>query len=362
MNETSFSTNNKKIIEFYNSYEFLNFEKVNLLFVELFESIFNDDKKKSNNNFIISKILQECSDNKKQLNEFIQDNENKLNNLTNNFIKLEKNINDFILNFSKKELIDNEIPKELIDNQIPKELIDNQIPKELIDNQIPKELIDNEIPKEFYSQYEQDKYLEENIFKGFKNGFFIDIGAHDGISLNNTLYFEKYNNWIGINIEPIKSVYDKLIINRPKNNNINCAICNFDGETEFICNTGYTEMISGIKDYFDPRHFERLQNENRDNGSESEIIKVITKRLETICDENNISHINYISIDVEGAEFEVIKSINFEKVFVDVIEFENNYNDTSIPIVNYLENKNFVVIHKDLDIFMINKNSTFYVK
>lgn len=325
MNETSFSTNNKKIIEFYNSYEFLNFEKVNLLFVELFESIFNDAKK-SNNNFIISKILQECSDNKKQLNEFIQDNENKLNNLTNNFIKLEKNLNDFILNFSKKELIDNEIPKE------------------------------------FYSQYEQDKYLEENIFKGFKNGFFIDIGAHDGISLNNTLYFEKYNNWNGINIEPIKSVYDKLIINRPKNNNINCAICNFDGETEFICNTGYTEMISGIKDYFDPRHFERLQNENRDNGSTSEIIKVITKRLETICDENNISHINYISIDVEGAEFEVIKSINFEKVFVDVIEFENNYNDTSIPIVDYLENKNFVVIHKDLDIFMINKNSTFYVK
>jgi FkbM family methyltransferase len=45
-------------------------------------------------------------------------------------------------------------------------------------------------------------------------------------------------------------------------------------------------------------------------GSTTEIIKVNTKKLETIFDENNVSHINYLSIDVEGAEFEVIKSIN----------------------------------------------------
>ena len=38
----------------------------------------------------------------------------------------------------------------------------------------------------FYSQHKQDEYLEKNIFKGYKNGFFIDIGAHDGKSINNT--------------------------------------------------------------------------------------------------------------------------------------------------------------------------------
>jgi hypothetical protein len=63
---------------------------------------------------------------------------------------------------------------------------------------------------------------------------------------------------------------------------------------------------------------------------------------------------------VEGAEFEVIKSINFDKVFIDVIGFENNYNDVSVPIVEYLENKNFVMIHLSLDIFMINKKSAFF--
>jgi len=213
----------------------------------------------------------------------------------------------------------------------------------------------------FYSQDNQDRYLETNIFKGYKNGFYVDVGAHDGISINNTLYFEKNNNWTGINIEPIKKVFDRLVINRPNNINLNCAVCNNDGETDFFCNTGYTEMISGIKDNFDIRHFNRLQHENLQMGSTTEVIKVKTKKLETILDENNIKHINYLSIDVEGAEFEVIKSINFNKVFIDVIGFENNYNDVSVPIVEYLQNKGFIIIHVSLDIFMINKMSIFYM-
>jgi FkbM family methyltransferase len=212
----------------------------------------------------------------------------------------------------------------------------------------------------FYSQDNQDKFLETNIFKGYKNGFYVDVGAHDGVSINNTLYFEKNNNWTGINIEPIKTVFDRLVSNRPNNINLNCAVCNNDGETEFLCNVGYTEMISGIKDNFDIRHLMRLEFENKHYGSTTELIKVNTKKLETIFDENNVSHINYLSIDVEGAEFDVIKSINFDKVFIDVIGFENNYNDVSIPIVKYLENKGFITIHKSLDIFMINKMSVFY--
>lgn len=211
----------------------------------------------------------------------------------------------------------------------------------------------------FYSQYGQDKYLEEHIFKGYKNGFYVDVGAHDGITINNTLYFEKNNNWNGINIEPINNVFKKLMANRPNDINLNYAICNDEGQREFLCNTGYTEMISGLKHTFDNRHLHRLQKENNIKGSSTKIIKVYTKKLETIFDEHNVSHINYLSIDVEGAEFEVIQSINFDKVFIDVIGFENNYNDVSIPIVEYLQSKHYRVIHKTKDIFMIHNDSTF---
>jgi FkbM family methyltransferase len=214
----------------------------------------------------------------------------------------------------------------------------------------------------FNSQDGQDEYLENNIFKGYKNGFYVDVGAHDGITINNTIYFNKNNNWCGINIEPIKNVFDKLVINRPTDINLNCAVCNNDGETEFLCNVGYTEMISGIKENYDIRHLQRLEFENMLSGSTTEVIKINTKKLETILDENNISHINYLSIDVEGAEFEVIKSINFDKVFIDIIGFENNYDDLSIPIIEYLENNGFIRINKSalVDIFMINKMSIFY--
>ena len=152
------------------------------------------------------------------------------------------------------------------------------------------------------------------------------------------------------------------MINRPNCININCAVYNNDVEIEFICNKGYTEMLSGIKDTYDQRHINRLNFENKQYGSSTKIINVETKKLETICDIHNISHINYLSIDVEGCEFEVIKSINFDKVFIDVIVFENNYDDVSIPIVKYLEDKNYIVIKKCIDIFMIHKNSVFMKK
>jgi len=175
------------------------------------------------------------------------------------------------------------------------------------------------------------------------------------------MYFEEANNWTGINIEPIKKVFEKLQINRPNNININCAVCNNDGETDFLCNVGYTEMISGIQNTFDSRHLYRLQCENQQHNSTTSIIKVKTKKLETIFDEHHVLHVNYLSIDVEGAEFEVIKSINFDKVFIDVIGFENNYPDVSIPIVEYLQNEGFKIIRVFDDIFMINQLSVFYV-
>jgi FkbM family methyltransferase len=212
----------------------------------------------------------------------------------------------------------------------------------------------------YYSQDNQDKFLEENIFKGYKNGTFVDVGAHDGFSYNNTLYFEKTHNWTGVNIEPLEYTYNLLTNNRPDSTNLNCAVSNEEGECDFYCNKGYTEMLSGLTKSYDPRHLNRLQKENNERGSNTNIIKVNTRRLESICNELNIKHINYLSIDVEGAEFDVIKSINFDTVFIDVIGFENNFEDNSIVIKEYLETKNFVICGKTQDIFMINTKSVFF--
>lgn len=212
----------------------------------------------------------------------------------------------------------------------------------------------------FYSQFKQDEFLENYVFNGYKKGFFVDVGAHDGVSLNNTLYFEKENDWTGINVEPIKSVYDKLVKNRPNCINVNKAICGYNGTAYFLCNDGYTETLSGLKNNYDERHLQRLEFENKTTNSTTQTIIVDTKRFDTLCEEYNVDRINYLSIDVEGAEFEVIKSINFDKTFIDVIGFESNYEFESIPIIKYLEDNGYRVINQLLDIFMIHKNSKFY--
>lgn len=212
----------------------------------------------------------------------------------------------------------------------------------------------------YFSQYRQDEILETAIFKGFRNGIFVDVGAHDGITLNNALYFEQTNNWTGINVEPLPHVFDKLEKIRPNCKNYNCAVSNVNGTANFINAIGDPEMLSGLQEYYDPRHSDRLDGHISSIGGGRDVIHVQTKRLEDIID---VSHVHLLSIDVEGAEFEVIKSINFEKVFIDVILFENNYSDNSTIIVDYLTKLNYIQFNKNhhSDIFMIHKDSQFII-
>ena len=56
--------------------------------------------------------------------------------------------------------------------------------------------------KERQSEYQQDKFLDQFIFKGLKNGFFIEAGADDFMLSSNSLYFEEKYNWTGLLVEP----------------------------------------------------------------------------------------------------------------------------------------------------------------
>lgn len=212
----------------------------------------------------------------------------------------------------------------------------------------------------FYSQSGQDHFLNTYIFKGHTHGIFVDVGAHDGKTFNNTLFFEETYNWTGLNVEPIPNVYEKLKNNRPKCINLNVAISNSNNVMkDFMINTGHTEMLSGLVENYDKRHLVRINNEALKHSCNMSVVKVITRTLESVFLENNITNVNFLSIDTEGSEFDVIKSINFNKVFIDVICFENNYDDTFEPIVEYLENKGYFLFKLHADIYMIHKDSKF---
>ena len=77
--------------------------------------------------------------------------------------------------------------------------------------------------EKFFSEAGQDKLIKDNFFKNQHNGFFIEIGAFDGIEGSNCYYFEKYERWEGVAIEASPKQFQKLQKNR-KCEKINAVI------------------------------------------------------------------------------------------------------------------------------------------
>lgn len=178
----------------------------------------------------------------------------------------------------------------------------------------------------YYSQWNQDQWLNENLFKSKRNGFFVDVGAHDGETLSNTLFFEKELGWSGICIEPIPEVFHQLQTKRNATCIQGCAY-NRDGKIPFKRIKGYSEMLSGIEEAYCQKHSNRIRSELASFGGCEETIEVDTFRLATLFEKYSISHVDYLSIDTEGSELQILEGIDFDKVRIDVIEIEVNYHN-----------------------------------
>jgi FkbM family methyltransferase len=213
----------------------------------------------------------------------------------------------------------------------------------------------------FYSQSGQDKILDTHVFKGYKRGFFVNIGAWDGVCFDNTLFFERELKWTGINIEPLPDRYQSLVENRPNCKNFNIAVSDRNGDAEFLAITGDTSMLSGIKENYDPRHLDRIARETAALNTEARTISVPVKRLDTLFKEQDVRRVHYMSIDAEGSEMNIIRSIDFNFTYIDVIDFENNYPDKTGPILEFLATKGYkrLPIAHGEDIFMIHNRSPF---
>tara|TARA_B100001093_G_C26825767_1_gene1013917 strand:- start:1482 stop:2150 length:669 start_codon:yes stop_codon:yes gene_type:complete len=187
----------------------------------------------------------------------------------------------------------------------------------------------NLINSGFKSQYGQDRFVFEEIFKGQKAGFFLDIGAHDGITFSNTAYFESVG-WDGVTVEPNPSVFSQL--NRNRNcQKFNGCITSKSGNVNFRKISGYSEMLSGVVETYDNRHISRINNEILDKGGSYTDISVPCLSFRDLVSQYQIEKINFLSIDVEGGELEILQNIDFNLLVIDVVAVENNYGDYQIP-------------------------------
>ena len=183
---------------------------------------------------------------------------------------------------------------------------------------------------DYQSQCGQDKWLVERGFPGLKDGFFVDIGAHDGITFSNTYFLESRMGWSGIAIEPMPEVYERLRKNR-RCTTVNACVSATAGHLRFRQISGYSEMLSGLVDQYDARHLDRIEREVLAHGGSWADIDVVSVKLTDLLRENEVETVHYLNIDVEGAELDILRSIDFSVTNILICGIENNYSDYRIP-------------------------------
>lgn len=211
----------------------------------------------------------------------------------------------------------------------------------------------------YYSQCQEDVVLNKYIFKDKKNGIYIELGALDGKLYSNTKFFEDSLNWTGILIEPHPEKFKQLEINRPNNFLFNNLVSCHEEPLEFRYFVNHHAAVSGVENTLPRQHFDIYFDSNNEFNKSLSQNKIFIKpiSLTEIVKQTKITHIDLLSLDVEGHEYEVLKSWDFS-VPIDVILIEmlgdnNEKNDLCKKIL--LENNyKFITKYKFNEIYVLN--------
>jgi FkbM family methyltransferase len=170
----------------------------------------------------------------------------------------------------------------------------------------------------------QNKLIE--IFNYKKKGYFIELGAHNGLFQSNTAFLEKEMEWKGILIEPSTKGYESCKINRPNSICLNYACTSNDYHDEYVegdfKDNSPMSSING----------ERLGRQN--------LVKVKAITLEKVLNAMRPTNIDFLSLDTEGYELEILKGLNLNKYrpkFMLIEVYNKDYDD----LVNFLNLHNY---------------------
>jgi FkbM family methyltransferase len=239
--------------------------------------------------------------------------------------------------------------------------------KDIIKKVLPKKIIDTlgRIKYNYFCGYGSISYAQEGedmilrrIFEGQMEGFYVDVGAHHPKRFSNTYLFYKMG-WRGINIDAMPSSMKLFNRVRPRDINIEKPISD---KKEILTYYSFNEpALNG---------FSKELSEKRD-GLRSyfikETIKIETTTLSKILEEKlpQGQNIDFLSIDVEGLDFDVLRSNNFEKYRPKIILIEILENSMQgiqdHEVTQYLRQYNYSIFAKAMNtvIFM---DDNFYKK
>lgn len=197
-----------------------------------------------------------------------------------------------------------------------------------------------------YSKYKAKNRIDKQMlqFINYRTGFFVEIGAGDGIYLSNTYYFEKNLGWRGILVDPVLHHYLNCLTNRPKSVSFLCAATNFENQSEYVKLKygGYSTLIQGSQtDISDTQqHINDAESYIPRNNAGVEFIAPLRTMTEMLDSANAPKVIDFFSLDVEGSELEVLQGVDFAKYRIKWLLVESR---EVTQITSYLKSFQFIL-------------------
>lgn len=212
------------------------------------------------------------------------------------------------------------------------------------------------ISPDYFNDFRNDQFVNDCITKGKRNGYFIEIGACDGIECSSCYYFEKNLNWSGLAIEPAKCYANNIKINRK--NPVLLAVSNMSssssngplfGDNGSIFYETDITMLSGIKSALETNKV----GQDWEKMSHREYMVDTITLYDLCCKHSSPEYIDYCAIDCGGSEYDILSTYfeeNRNNLGSDVVSNNNNSNN---EIVLSVTNK---IFHIDMFSIEINNN------
>ena len=176
-----------------------------------------------------------------------------------------------------------------------------------------------------------------------RNGFFVEFGATNGVDLSNTYVLEKEYGWQGILAEPALIWHDNLNLNRSVSIDVNC-VWKTSGETLVFNETKYPEL-STIEDF----NASDLHKKSRDYGKKYKVSTISLLDLLQKYEAPKI--IDYLSLDTEGSELDILEAFDFNQYRIKIITVEHNYTPNRRKIHDLLTAHGYVRKYENLSHF-----------
>lgn len=162
---------------------------------------------------------------------------------------------------------------------------------------------------QFHSQKRQDRWIVGEALPGRRGGYFVDLAAADGVELNNTLVLEREFGWTGVAIEANSTFYAELA-GRRTCRCVQACIDEEPGEVTFLANG----VLGGIVDDDTDNSPLRRRGLIDEWGTAGTLETIPTRTLADLLDEVGApAVIDYLSLDVEGAETRILRRFPFHR-------------------------------------------------